>query len=109
MFSHITMNWRGHPLTSYQLVVDLIGATTTTTGLKIHAQLDQNEYSTGVTITEKNFKSSRWSATKSILTGTTPCTPIKLVIRFRALTRNAQFGDPRHRRPLRLMIQCRED
>jgi len=57
MFSHITMNWRGHPLTSYQVVVDLIGATTTTTGLKIHAQLDQNEYCTGVTITEKHFKS----------------------------------------------------
>ena len=86
MFSHITMNWRGHPLTSYQLVVDLIGATTTTTGMKIHAQLDQNEYSTGVTITEKHFKSLPLDTTKFILTGTTPCTPTKLVIRFRALT-----------------------
>jgi len=57
MFSHITMNWRGRPLTSYQTVVDLIGSTTTRTGLTIRAELDDNHYQTGITITDKHFKS----------------------------------------------------
>jgi hypothetical protein len=57
MFSHITMNWRGRPLTSYQTVVDLIGSTTTRTGLTIRAELDHNHYETGITITNKHFKS----------------------------------------------------
>ena len=56
MFSHITMNWRGQPLTSYQTVVDLIGSTTTRTGLRIRADLDHNAYETGITITDKHFK-----------------------------------------------------
>jgi hypothetical protein len=56
LFSHITMNWRGRPLTTYQTIVDLIGSTTTRTGLKIHAELDYNAYATGITITEKHFK-----------------------------------------------------
>lgn len=57
MFSHITMNWRGRPLTSYQTIVDLIGSTTTRTGLTINAELDHNHYETGITITDKHFKS----------------------------------------------------
>jgi Rhodopirellula transposase DDE domain len=57
MFSHITMNWRGRPLTSYQTIVDLIGSTTTKTGLTIRAGLDHNAYETGITITDKHFKS----------------------------------------------------
>jgi hypothetical protein len=57
MFSHITMNWRGRPLTSYQTIVDLIGSTTTRTGLTIRAELDHNHYETGITITNKHFKS----------------------------------------------------
>jgi hypothetical protein len=57
MFSHITMNWRGQPLTSYETVVNLIGSTTTRTGLTIHAELDHNHYETGITITNKHFKS----------------------------------------------------
>ena len=57
MFSHITMNWRGQPLTNYQTIVSLIGSTTTRTGLTIHAELDHNYYETGITITNKHFKS----------------------------------------------------
>jgi hypothetical protein len=57
MFSHITMNWRGRPLASYETVVNLIGSTTTRTGLTIHAELDHNHYETGITITNKHFKS----------------------------------------------------
>jgi hypothetical protein len=44
MFCHITQNWRGRPLTSYAAIVQLIGNTTTTTGLKICAELDDGEY-----------------------------------------------------------------
>jgi len=56
MFSHITMNWRGRPLASYQTIVDLIGSTTTRTGLTIRADLDHNAYETGIAITDKHFK-----------------------------------------------------
>ncbi len=44
MFCHITQNWRGRPLTSYAAIVELIGNTTTTTGLQIRAELDENHY-----------------------------------------------------------------
>src|SRR5665647_529279 len=50
LFSHISMNWRGRPLTSHQVIVDLIGGTTTRTGLKAHAGLDNATYPTGIKI-----------------------------------------------------------
>jgi len=52
LFSHISMNWRGHPLTSHEVIVDLIGATTTRTGLKVHAELDKDTYPTGIKISD---------------------------------------------------------
>ena len=52
MFSFISMNWRGKPLTTYRTVVELIAATTTKTGLKIAADLDTGYYPTGVTVTD---------------------------------------------------------
>jgi transposase len=52
MFSHITENWRGRPLISHEVVVNLIGNTTTKQGLKIQAQLDPNVYPTGIQITD---------------------------------------------------------
>jgi transposase len=55
MFCHITKNWRGRPLTSRAVVVNLIGSTTTTTGLTIHAELDEGEYPTGTKITEEEL------------------------------------------------------
>ncbi len=42
LFSHITMNWRGRPLMSQQVVIETIAATTTKTGLKVRAMLDTN-------------------------------------------------------------------
>jgi Rhodopirellula transposase DDE domain len=57
MFSHITKNWRGRPLTSYEVVVNLIANTTTSAGLKIKAALDEKEYPTGIKITDKELKS----------------------------------------------------
>ncbi|MGH8523437.1 MAG: ISAzo13 family transposase [Gammaproteobacteria bacterium] len=52
MFSHITENWRGRPLISHEVVVNLIGDTTTKQGLKIQAQLDPGVYQTGIQITD---------------------------------------------------------
>jgi hypothetical protein len=52
MFSFITMNWRGRPLTSYRVMVQLIANTTTTKGLKVKAELDEGYYPTGVKISK---------------------------------------------------------
>ena len=54
MFSFITMNWRGRPLTSLRTIIELISATTTTTGLTIQADYDPNWYPTGVKISDAN-------------------------------------------------------
>ena len=55
LFSFISMNWRGRPLTTYRTVVELIAATTTTTGLRVQADLDQGYYPTGQTISDRDF------------------------------------------------------
>lgn len=55
LFSAISMNWRGRPLTSHQVMVELIAATSTTTGLKVRAQLDQGYYPTGIKITDNQL------------------------------------------------------
>jgi hypothetical protein len=47
LFSAITQNWRGKPLVSHEVVVNLIGATTTDTGLKVKSELDTNQYPAG--------------------------------------------------------------
>jgi Rhodopirellula transposase DDE domain len=56
MFCHITHNWRGRPLTTREVVVSLIGSTTTAKGLRVKARLDDQEYATGVKVTDKEFK-----------------------------------------------------
>jgi Rhodopirellula transposase DDE domain len=56
LFSHISMNWRGRPLTSHDVIVNTIAATTTHTGLTVHAELDQNEYPLGVKIPDDQMK-----------------------------------------------------
>jgi Rhodopirellula transposase DDE domain len=50
LFSHITMNWRGRPLTSHDVIINSIAATTTRTGLTVQARLDDNSYPTGVKV-----------------------------------------------------------
>ena len=52
MFSFITMNWRGRPLETLRTVIELISATTTTTGLTIHADHDPSLYAKGIKITD---------------------------------------------------------
>jgi len=56
LFSHITMNWRGKPLTSYEVIVNLIAATTTAKGLKVKCTLDTNKYPKGIKITDQQIK-----------------------------------------------------
>src|SRR3954463_13689221 len=56
LFSHITMNWRGRPLASHEVVVNTIAATTTRAGLKVRAELDEGEYATGVRVTDAQMK-----------------------------------------------------
>jgi hypothetical protein len=55
MFSQITHNWRGRPLESRQIVVDLIGATSTKKGLKIRAELDEQSYPTKQTVSDEEL------------------------------------------------------
>lgn len=57
LFSFISMNWRGRPLTSIRTIIELIAATTTTTGLTVHASYDPNWYPTGVKITDTQMRS----------------------------------------------------
>jgi len=52
MFCHITENWRGKPLLSHEVIVNLIGHTTTRAGLRIKAQLDPNAYEAGIHVTD---------------------------------------------------------
>ena len=59
LFSHISINWRGRPLTSLELVVRLIGATTTTTGLVVKADLDRGKYPTGLTVSDAELAAVR--------------------------------------------------
>ena len=55
LFSAISTNWRGRPLTSHQVVVNLIANTTTRTGLKVRARLDEGYYPTGTKVTDKQL------------------------------------------------------
>ena len=55
MFCHITENWRGRPLVSREVVVNLIGNTTTTEGLHIQAQLDEKDYPAGLKVSDQQL------------------------------------------------------
>ncbi len=52
LFAQISMNWRGRPLISHEIIVDLIGATTTATGLRVQAELDPGAYPTKVKVSD---------------------------------------------------------
>ena len=56
MFCHITENWRGRPLVSRQVVVNLIGHTRTRSGLTIRSELDHNSYPTGQTVSDEQMQ-----------------------------------------------------
>jgi hypothetical protein len=56
LFSHISMNWRGRPLVSHEVVVNLIAATKTAKGLKVKAKLDRNKYPTKVEVSKEQMQ-----------------------------------------------------
>jgi transposase len=55
MFCHITNNWRGRPLVSREVIVNLIGSTTTEAGLHIRSQLDENAYEAGLKVSNEEI------------------------------------------------------
>jgi Rhodopirellula transposase DDE domain len=55
VFSHVTMNWRGRPLSSHEVIVQTIAATTTRTGLRVRGELDDSPYETGVKISDRQM------------------------------------------------------
>ena len=55
LFAFISMNWRAKPLVSYRVIVDLISATTTDTGLTVHCELDANPYPKGIAVSDQEM------------------------------------------------------
>ncbi len=55
LFSFISLNWRGKPLISHEVIINLIAGTTTSTGLKVYAQLDDRPYPKGVEVSDQEL------------------------------------------------------
>jgi len=55
LFCFITNNWRGRPLTTYEVIVNLIASTTTKTGLVVRAAIDSTDYDTGITVSDEEL------------------------------------------------------
>jgi transposase len=55
LFSFMSMNWRGKPLISHEVIINLIAGTTTSTGLKVYAQLDDRDYPKGIEVTDQEL------------------------------------------------------
>jgi hypothetical protein len=82
LFSYITMNWRGRPLISHEVILQLIGATTTRSGLQVHAELDRAEYPTRVKVSDRELEAvcltphefhAEWNYTIA------PTTPVRVI------------------------------
>ncbi len=56
LFSHITLNWRGRPLTSHEVVVKTIASTRTRTGLRVAAELDTGTYPLGISVSKEHMQ-----------------------------------------------------
>lgn len=59
LFSHISMNWRGQPLVTHEVVVSLIGSTKTRSGLRVRARLDRNKYPTRIKVSDEDLAQVR--------------------------------------------------
>lgn len=55
LFSFMSLNWRGRPLETHEVIINLIASTTTSTGLKVYAQLDRRSYPTHITVTDEQL------------------------------------------------------
>jgi len=60
LFAFISQNWRGHPRVSYAVILDLIAATTTTTGLTVTSSLDTNTYPAGIKVSDEEMAAIRF-------------------------------------------------
>jgi hypothetical protein len=60
LFAQITQNWRGRPLISHEVIVGLIGSTTTQQGLRVQAELDTGSYPTGKKVSDQELREVRW-------------------------------------------------
>jgi hypothetical protein len=87
LFSFITMNWKAEPLVSYRVIVDLIAATTTKTGLTVHCELDSARYPKGILVSDRAMEDlnitrdpfhGEWNYTIHPVETNTP--PVKAVI-----------------------------
>lgn len=56
LFAQISKNWRGRPLETYQIIINLIASTRTSTGLKVNAAIDPNIYQTGIKVSKKEME-----------------------------------------------------
>ena len=56
LFCHLSKNWRGRPLSDYMTIIELIGSTTTKTGLEVFAMLDEAEYPIGVKVSDREMR-----------------------------------------------------
>src|SRR5215472_7404499 len=96
LFSHITMNWRGRPLTSHDVIVNSIAATTTRTGLTVAARLDDGAYPTGVKVS--NAQMAALPISRHPFHGDWNYT-LHPASRHTTTTRTAARDQPRHREP----------
>lgn len=64
LFCHITQNWRGRPLVSHEVIVNLLGATTTSKGLKVQAKMDEAKYPTGIKVSDEELGQVRIKSEK---------------------------------------------
>jgi hypothetical protein len=71
MFCHITQNWRGRPLVSHEVIINLIANTTTQAGLKIRAELDRGDYPIGIKISDAELSALNLKLQSFMATGTT--------------------------------------
>ena len=72
MFSFMSLNARGKPLETREVIINLIAGTTTTTGLRIYAQLDDREYEKGITVSDAQMATVKSPVMSSTVSGTTP-------------------------------------
>jgi hypothetical protein len=81
LFSFISQNWRAQPLVSYRVIVELISATTTKTGLTVRCELDTQQYPKGIVVSDAEMAALNISSTVS---GTTPShrIPIRQIVRL---------------------------
>ena len=80
MFSEISKNWAGHPLESFDIMLNFINETNTETGLHIKAYVDDREYEKGIKVPDKEFRSLNISKSKELGNWNDTITPLTTAI-----------------------------